>query len=78
MSNLQDILDKAHTAAGLPAQREFKLSEHFEEKEPDTVVQQHTNDLQKKAEQAEHRRQVCLGMNVLLAAADSLVAARRA
>jgi len=72
MKNLQDLLDRAHTAAGVSPQRSFDTGEHFEEDKPDSIVQAHMAELQKKADADVVRRQVCLGMHLLLSAADNL------
>lgn len=72
MKNLQDLLDRAHKAAGLPPQRDFVMTPHFKETGDDAATEAHQTGLRKKAESDEVRRQVRLGMNMLLAAADGL------
>lgn len=78
MRDLQQLIDRAHAAAGVPPQRDFDTGDQFVEDKPDELVLAHAAELKKKADLADTRIIVSQGMRVLLEAADSLAALVRA
>ena len=78
MKNLQDIIDRAHIAAGGSKQRTFEHSESFKDPNdgPDEMVTEHEHAVDKTAEDARVRTETATCLRMILSAADGVASVK--